>query len=74
MAAFSSAVSQRACSGPSGSKASTTRPSTTAGSPSMMNSHCHPARPKRPWVSRIQADKGAPSALEMGTAAMNSAT
>ncbi len=44
----------------------------TAGSPSTMNSHCHPARPVTPFIVTSTAlDTGAPTRLAAGMPTMN---
>lgn len=74
MIARSWSFSHGALAGPSGSNASTAKPSTQAGRPSMMNSHCHPRSPRTPSDSRIRLEIGAPIALASGTAIMNRPT
>ena len=71
-ASFSSAVSQRALAGRSGSSHNSAIPSSTEGTPSSSSIHCQPERPN-PRRSSSQPDSGPPITDAIGTAARNRA-
>ncbi len=47
---------------------------TTAGTASMMNSHCQPAKPSNPSIPSSAPEIGAPITVEIGIATMKDAT
>ena len=68
ISSFSSDVSQPALPGRSGRIKKTSAPSSSAGAPSIINSHCQPLSPAK-WSSRrICADTGEPITFEIGMA------
>ena len=71
---FWSPVSQVASAGRSVSQKYREQPTITVGMASTMNSHCQPAMPHTPSSFSSRPPSGAPSAVESGTAAMNTPT
>ncbi len=69
----SSSDSQDTSSGWSASSQSRLMPISTTGSPSTMNSHCHPAMPATPSMPSNQPDTGPPMTDDTGIATMNHA-
>eukprot|EP01022_Parablepharisma_sp_SALTPOND_P029698 TRINITY_DN743_c1_g4_i1.p1 TRINITY_DN743_c1_g4~~TRINITY_DN743_c1_g4_i1.p1 ORF type:complete len:1335 (-),score=475.41 TRINITY_DN743_c1_g4_i1:5534-9538(-) len=68
------ASSHFACAGRSVRKRRQTRPNSTVGTPSSMNSQCQPRRPPMPSICSSSADTGEATKLAAGMATMNNAT